>query len=66
MRTATYIGDGVYATKHSFGIVLTTGHHQESEADNTIVLENNVYDSFTKWVNNGCPDYNTGEKYADI
>ena len=63
MKTTTYIGDGVYATKNSYGIVLTTGHHEESQADNVILLENSVMDSFSKWANNGWRDYNSGKEY---
>ena len=65
MRTTTYLGDGVYVTKHSYGIVLTTGHHEESKADNVILLDNGVLNSLSKWSNGGWRDYDSGEKYTD-
>ena len=45
----TYLGDGVYATEDDRGIVLTTGTHVITEADNVIVLEPKVWAALRKW-----------------
>ena len=45
----TYLGDGVYATEDDRGIVLTTGTHVITEADNVIVLEPKVWAALKRW-----------------
>jgi hypothetical protein len=45
----TYLGDGVYATEDDRGIVLTTGSHVLTEADNVVVLEPKVWAALRKW-----------------
>lgn len=42
MAEPRYLGDGVYVKKHELdpmALVITTGSHNEEEADNRIVLE---------------------------
>lgn len=42
MKKSVYLGDGLYATidKDAFHpLILTTGSHKESEADNVVYLE---------------------------
>ena len=46
----TYLGDGVYAVEDDRGIVLTTGSHLISEADNVVVLEPKVWKALKRWV----------------
>lgn len=42
----TYVGDGLYVRTDSLGaLVLTTGHHEQAQADNVIVLEPEVWAS---------------------
>ncbi len=49
--TPEYLGDGVYVSFSPFGeVVLTTGHHEPAQADNTIVLEPQVLAALEKWV----------------
>ncbi len=46
-----YLGDGVYASYNERGqLVLTTGHHLETEADNIVYLEPKVLSALLKYV----------------
>jgi len=40
--TATYLGDGVYATWTGHSVILTTGTHVEVDADSVIHLDPNM------------------------
>jgi hypothetical protein len=52
MKSASYLGDGVYVhLDESDRIILTTGHHEPEQADNTIVLEPEVLDALKRWLN---------------
>jgi hypothetical protein len=43
IKEPTYLGDGVYMSPcRDGGIMLTTGHHLETQADNVIYLEPSV------------------------
>jgi len=44
-----YIGDGVYAFFDGYGILLTTGNHDENKCDNKIYLEPNVLSSLNRF-----------------
>lgn len=48
MKYKSYLGDGVYAAVDERGIVLTT--EDGLAADNTIILEPDVYRAFMQWV----------------
>jgi len=53
MTNPQYLGDGVYAHLDDFGsVVITTGHHLPSEADNVIVLEPQVLAAISNLVGN--------------
>lgn len=46
----SYLGDGVYASVGQIGLVLTTGHHDPAQADNTIVFEPEVLAALEKYI----------------
>ena len=54
MENPIYLGDGVYATFDSGfaggGITLTTGTHEEAEADNVIYLEPEEAQALVNWL----------------
>jgi hypothetical protein len=50
MSHARYLGDGVYASFDGYSIVLTTGNHQATKADNVIVMEFQVVESFEEYI----------------
>lgn len=51
MLLPDYIGDGVYATHKEDGdIMLTTGTHEEHQADNVIHLEPDVLNSLHQYM----------------
>lgn len=41
-KYAEYLGDGVYASYRDGYVILTTGHHDEYQADNVIAFEPEV------------------------
>jgi hypothetical protein len=45
-----YIGDGVYATENEYGLILTTGHHEQAKADNIIALEPSVIAALERYI----------------
>lgn len=50
-RSATYLGDAVYAQRDAFGnILLTTDNHDPRLAQNSIVLEPQVWEQLAAWV----------------
>ena len=44
-----YLGDAVYATYDDYHVILTTGHHEPSEAQTTIYLDKSVLAKLVKW-----------------
>lgn len=44
------MGDGVYATDDQRGLIITTGHHLVSQADNVIVLEFDVLAALERYI----------------
>jgi hypothetical protein len=51
MHNLQYIGDGVYThVDDSRSLILTTGHHEPDQADNTIVLEPSIIKSLENYI----------------
>lgn len=50
MIAPDYMGDGVYATDDQRGLIITTGHHLVSQADNVIVLEFDVLAALERYI----------------
>lgn len=50
MNNPIYLGDGVYAHLDSGSIVLTTGHHEPSKADNAVYLEPDVLKKLLEYI----------------
>lgn len=50
MPAPLYLGDGAYVHEDAAGrVVLTTGSHRPAEADNVIVLEDEVLEALVVW-----------------
>ena len=50
-----HLGDGVYVSKKSYEggggqLILTTGHHEVSRADNKVFLDGTVVTALLKWL----------------
>lgn len=45
-----YLGDGAYAHYDGYHVVLTTGHHLISEADNVIALDPDVMENVAAYI----------------
>ena len=45
-----YLGDGAYVKAENGMVILTTGIHEDDEADNRICLEPKVLESFLNWL----------------
>jgi hypothetical protein len=43
-----YLGDGVYAEKTDFHIILRTGSHRDEDCDNKIYLEGHVLNNLSQ------------------
>lgn len=57
MSDPTYLGDGLYAHVDGVGrIVLTTGDHEPSRAENIIVLDKEVLDSLQRYIKKHGPN----------
>lgn len=54
----TYLGDAVYAEADGYGGIMLTTEDGVSTT-NSIYLEPEVIASFSKWMANGCRDWNT-------
>lgn len=60
MMEPLYLGDGVYVKPHPAdptAVILTTGHHLNSKADNVIVLEEGIIDGLTAYLQRFKNDY---------
>ena len=49
---AVYLGDGAYATRRYGEIILTTGSHDEQDADNRVVLGETEWKKLVRFVEN--------------
>jgi hypothetical protein len=45
-----YLGDGVYAEFDGYVIILRTGSHIQDEADNEIILDNDVTNALLAFI----------------
>ena len=67
MQTKMYLGDGLYATFDGYHIeLLANGDGVYTPATDRVTLEPSTYKSFTNWVDEGYPDYNTGRTFKEV
>ena len=50
MENPIYLGDGLYATFEDVHVILTTGHHEPTEARHVIYLEPAVVIKLVEWL----------------